>query len=31
MTATNQWRFCVVALCAAAATLMTGIPLHAQE
>jgi zinc/manganese transport system substrate-binding protein len=31
MTATNQWRFCVVALCAAAATLMTVIPLHAQE
>jgi zinc/manganese transport system substrate-binding protein len=31
MTATNQWRFCVVALCAAAATLMTAIPLRAQE
>src|SRR3954453_20057309 len=31
MTATNQWRFCVVALCAAAATLMTVIPLGAQE
>src|SRR5438270_5224458 len=31
MTATNQWRFCVVALCAAAATLMTVIPLRAQE
>jgi zinc/manganese transport system substrate-binding protein len=31
MTATNQWRFCVVALCAAAATLMTVIPSRAQE
>src|SRR4051794_9338922 len=31
MTATNQWRFCVVALCAAAVTLMTVIPLRAQE
>jgi zinc/manganese transport system substrate-binding protein len=31
MTATNQWRFCVVALCAAAATLITVIPLRAQE
>jgi zinc/manganese transport system substrate-binding protein len=31
MTATNQWRFCVAALCAAAATLMTVIPLRAQE
>ncbi|MEA2820906.1 MAG: zinc/manganese transport system substrate-binding protein [Bradyrhizobium sp.] len=31
MTATNQWRFCVVALGAAAATLMTVIPLRAQE
>jgi zinc/manganese transport system substrate-binding protein len=31
MTATNQWRFCVVALCAAAATLMPVIPLRAQE
>src|SRR3979411_2580169 len=31
MTATNQWRFCGVALCAAAATLMTVIPLRAQE
>src|SRR3954453_5984008 len=31
MIATNQWRFCVVALCAAAATLMTVIPLCAQE
>src|ERR1700755_1209225 len=31
MTATNQWRFCVVGLCAAAATLMTVIPLRAQE
>src|SRR3979409_1397255 len=31
MTGTNQWRFCVVALCAAAATLMTVIPLRAQE
>src|SRR5947209_4927911 len=31
MTATNQWRFCVVALCAAAAALMTVIPLRAQE
>src|SRR3954452_20291430 len=31
MTATNQWRFCVMALCAAAATLMTVIPLRAQE
>src|SRR3954451_23661196 len=30
MTATNQWRFCVMALCAAAATLMTVIPLRAQ-
>jgi zinc/manganese transport system substrate-binding protein len=31
MTATNQRRFCVVALCVAAATLMTVIPLRAQE
>jgi zinc/manganese transport system substrate-binding protein len=31
MTATNQWRFCVGALCAAAATLMSVIPLRAQE
>jgi zinc/manganese transport system substrate-binding protein len=31
MTATNQWRFCVAALCAAAATLMPVIPLRAQE
>jgi zinc/manganese transport system substrate-binding protein len=31
MTATNQWRFCVAALCAVAATLMTVIPLRAQE
>jgi zinc/manganese transport system substrate-binding protein len=31
MTATNQWRFCVAALCAAAATVMTVIPLRAQE
>jgi zinc/manganese transport system substrate-binding protein len=31
MTATNQWRFCVVALCAVAAALMTVIPLRAQE
>src|SRR4030081_808454 len=31
MTATNQWRFCVAAFCAAAATLMTVIPLRAQE
>src|SRR3954469_6469795 len=31
MTATNQWRFCVAALCAAAATVMTAIPLRAQE
>jgi zinc/manganese transport system substrate-binding protein len=31
MTGTNQWRFCVAALCAAVATLMTVIPLRAQE
>jgi zinc/manganese transport system substrate-binding protein len=31
MTATNQWRFCVAALCTAAAALMTVIPLRAQE
>jgi zinc/manganese transport system substrate-binding protein len=31
MTATNQWRFCVLALGAAAATVMTVIPLRAQE
>src|SRR3954468_21461943 len=31
MTGTNQWRFCVMALCAAATTLMTVIPLQAQE
>jgi zinc/manganese transport system substrate-binding protein len=31
MTATNQRRFCVAALCAVAATLMTVIPLRAQE
>ena len=31
MTATNQWRFCVAALCAVAATLTTAIPLRAQE
>jgi zinc/manganese transport system substrate-binding protein len=31
MTATNQWRFCVAALCAAAATVMTVIPLRAQQ
>jgi zinc/manganese transport system substrate-binding protein len=31
MTATNQWRFCVAALGAAAVTLMTVIPLRAQE
>lgn len=30
MTATNQWRFCVAALCAAAAAVMTVIPLRAQ-
>jgi zinc/manganese transport system substrate-binding protein len=31
MTATNQWRFCVVAFCAAAATVIAVIPLRAQE
>src|SRR3954471_9519124 len=31
MTATNQGRFCVAALCAVAATVMTVIPLRAQE
>jgi zinc/manganese transport system substrate-binding protein len=31
MTATNQWRFCVAALGAAAAALMAVIPLRAQE
>ena len=31
MTATNQRRFCVAALCAAAAAVMTIIPLKAQE
>jgi zinc/manganese transport system substrate-binding protein len=31
MTATNQWRFCVAALCAVAATVITVIPLRAQE
>ena len=31
MTATNQWRFCVLALGAVAATVMTVIPLRAQE
>src|SRR3979490_1514091 len=31
MTATNQRRFCVAALCAAAATIMAIIPLRAQE
>src|SRR3954465_8006552 len=31
MTGTNQWRFCVAALCAAAAALMTVISLRAQE
>src|SRR5436305_7072826 len=31
MTATNQRRFCVAALGAVAATLMTVIPLRAQE
>jgi zinc/manganese transport system substrate-binding protein len=31
MTATNQWRFCVAALCAASATVMMVIPLRAQE
>src|SRR6201991_4527335 len=31
MTATNQWRFCVLTLCAVAATLMAVIPLRAQE
>jgi zinc/manganese transport system substrate-binding protein len=31
MTATNQGRFCVAALCVVAATLMTVIPLRAQE
>jgi zinc/manganese transport system substrate-binding protein len=31
MTATNQWRFCVAALCVVAATVMTVIPLRAQE
>jgi zinc/manganese transport system substrate-binding protein len=31
MSATNQWRFCVAAFCAAAATVMTVIPLRAQE
>src|ERR1700750_630145 len=31
MTATNQWRFCVLALGAAAATVVTVIPLRAQE
>src|SRR3954463_11574095 len=31
MTGTNQWRFCVAALCAVAATVMTVIPLRAQE
>ena len=31
MTATNQWRFCVAALCAVAATVMAVIPLRAQE
>lgn len=31
MTATNQWRFCVAALGAVAATVMTVIPLRAQD
>ena len=31
MTATNQWRVCVAALCAVAATVMAVIPLRAQE
>jgi zinc/manganese transport system substrate-binding protein len=31
MTATNQWRFCVAGLCAVVATVMTVIPLRAQE
>jgi zinc/manganese transport system substrate-binding protein len=31
MTATNQWRFCVAALGAVAAAIMTVIPLRAQE
>ena len=31
MTATNQWRFCVAALGAVAATVMTVIPVRAQE
>jgi len=31
MTATNQWRFCVLTLCAVATTLMAVIPLRAQE
>jgi zinc/manganese transport system substrate-binding protein len=31
MTATNQWRFCVAAVCMVAATLMTVIALRAQE
>src|SRR6266850_3438025 len=31
MTGTNQWRFCVAALGAVAATVMTVIPLRAQE
>src|ERR1700760_4711299 len=31
MSATNQWRFCVAALSAAAATVMMVIPLRAQE
>jgi zinc/manganese transport system substrate-binding protein len=31
MTGTNQWRFCVAALCAAAATVVMVIPLRAQE
>jgi len=31
MTATNQWRLCVLAICAATATLMAIMPLRAQE
>jgi zinc/manganese transport system substrate-binding protein len=31
MTATNQWRFCVAALCVVAAAVMTVIPSRAQE
>jgi zinc/manganese transport system substrate-binding protein len=31
MTATNQWRFCVAAVAVAVLTVITVIPLHAQE